>query len=233
MPLGTVRPSPLVEQTLQQLRDEITTGGWPVGTKLPGETTLAKQLGVGRSTVREALRSLAGSGMVQARQGAGVFVTATQPVEEWTLRLRRAALADVYEVRMLLEVQAARLAAGRRSDTDIASLRSALRGRRMAAEGDDAGFVDADLALHAAVVDAAHNPVLTDLFAQFAPVLRKGLTELMTLAAPRAEDPNHGDEAHAGLVEAVERGDADAAARALHQELAATLAQLRIPTAGE
>ena len=58
MALGSLRPSPLVEQAAERLREQITGGQWPVGTKLPGETTLATLLGVGRSTVREALRAL-------------------------------------------------------------------------------------------------------------------------------------------------------------------------------
>ncbi|GAA2096173.1 FCD domain-containing protein [Streptomyces albiaxialis] len=227
MPLDAVRPSSLVEQAMDRLRAQITGGHWPVGTKLPGETTLAKELGVGRSTVREAVRMLASAGLVKARQGAGVFVTATRPVEEWPDRLRRAALADVYEVRTLVEVQAVRLAARRRTEEDRTAMREALAGRRAAAELDDEAFVDADIALHAALVAAAHNPVLTDLFAEFAPVLRRGLVELMALVAPRDEDPNHGDAAHAALVAAVERGEPEEAVRVLEDELAATLARLR------
>ncbi|MFG3258593.1 FadR/GntR family transcriptional regulator [Streptomyces sp. NPDC048172] len=227
MPLGAVRPSSLVEQAMDRLREQITGGHWPVGTKLPGETTLAKELGVGRSTVREAVRMLASAGLVKARQGSGVFVTATRPVEEWPDRLRRAALADVYEVRMLVEVQAVRLAARRRTEADRTALREALAGRRAAAELDDEAFVDADIALHAALVAAAHNPVLTDLFAEFAPVLRRGLVELMALVAPRDQDPNHGDAEHAALVGAVERGEPEEAARVLEEDLAATLTRLR------
>ncbi|MFB6435395.1 FadR/GntR family transcriptional regulator [Streptomyces sp. NPDC056411] len=227
MSLEALRPSPLVEQATQRLRDRITEGHWPVGSKLPGETTLAKALGVGRSTVREALRALAGAGLVQPRQGAGVFVLATAPTEDWPTRLRRAAVADVYEVRAMVELQAARLAAVRRTDADVAALRSALEGRRTAAAtGDDAAFVDADIALHAAAVDAAHNPVLTDLFREFAPALRQGLIDLVELLGLRDEDPQHGDARHAALVEAVAAGDGDAASRTLEEEFEATLRQL-------
>ncbi|PBC86772.1 regulatory protein, gntR family [Streptomyces sp. 2133.1] len=95
MSLQALRPRPLVELAAQRLRDQITGGHWPVGTKPPGETTLAKTLGVGRSTVREAVRALAGAGLVQPRQGAGVFVIATEPTEDWPARLRLAAVADV------------------------------------------------------------------------------------------------------------------------------------------
>ncbi|MEU7640686.1 FCD domain-containing protein [Streptomyces sp. NPDC039016] len=226
MPLGALRPSPLVEQATQHLRDQISGGQWPVGTKLPAETALAKTLGVGRSTVREALRALAGAGLLQARQGAGVFVIATEPEEDWPTRLRRAEVTDVYEVRMLVEVQAARLAAQRRTKADLTAMRTALEARRAAAAGDDAAFVDADIALHAAVVTGARNPVLSDLFVEFVPALRTGLIELLDILDLRAHAPNHGDEAHEALVRAVERGDADAAGSTLQTELAETLARL-------
>ncbi|MEU4227204.1 FCD domain-containing protein [Nonomuraea sp. NPDC026600] len=226
MPLGMLRPTPLVEQATEHLREQITGGHWPIGTRIPGENALAKTLGVGRSTVREALRALAGAGLVQARQGSGVFVIATEPAEDWSTRLRRAAITDVYEVRMMVETQAARLAATRRTDEDLVSLEAALRARRAAAGGDDGGFVDADIALHAAVVAAARNPVLDDLFAEFAPRLRGRLVDVVELLGLRHADPNPGDDAHAGLVDAIRRGDGEAASRILQTELEQTLALL-------
>ncbi|WP_320783465.1 FadR/GntR family transcriptional regulator [Streptomyces sp. CRN 30] len=226
MSLGALRPSPLVEQATIQLREQITSGEWAVGTKLPGETTLSKSLGVGRSTVREALRALAGAGLVRARQGSGVFVIATAPEEDWSTQLRQAAITDVYEVRMLVEVEAAQLAARRRTDEDIAALREALAVRRTAGDAGDAAFVEADIALHEAVVAAAHNPVLTGLFTQFVPVLKQRLLDLIELLHLRSEDAHHGEEGHAALVNAVARGDAEAAGAALREELEGTLALL-------
>ncbi|MFG2967879.1 FadR/GntR family transcriptional regulator [Streptomyces sp. NPDC048288] len=220
MPLGPVRPSPLVEQAAARLREQITGGTWPVGTRLPGETTLAKELGVGRSTVREALRALAGAGLVRPRQGSGVFVIATEPAEDWPARLRRAAVTDVYEVRMAVEVHAARLAAERRTAEDITAIEAALAGRRAAGAAADPAFVDADIAFHAAVVAAAHNPVLADLFTEFTPVLREGLIELLALTGLRTTDPDTGDAAHEALVRALAAGDAEGAAEVLRAELA-------------
>jgi len=219
VPLGPVRPSPLVEQAAARLRAQIAAGEWPVGTRLPGETTLATELGVGRSTVREALRALAGAGLVRPRQGAGVFVIATEVAEDWPTRLRRAAVTDVYEVRMGVEVQAARLAARRRTPEDVVAMERALEGRRAAAGADDTAFVDADIAFHAAVVAAAHNPVLADLFGQFRPVLREGLVDLLALTGLRERDPNTGDGAHEALVRAVAEGDAETATEVLRAEL--------------
>jgi DNA-binding FadR family transcriptional regulator len=227
MPLGPLRPSPLVEQAADRLRARIAAGDWPVGGKLPGETTIARELGVGRSTVREALRALAGAGLVRPRHGAGVFVIATEPAEDWPTRLGRAAVTDVYEVRMGVEVQAARLAAHRRTPEDVTALRAALEGRRAAAAGDDAGFIDADIALHTAVVAAARNPVLADLFTEFAPVLREGLLTLLDLTRLREHDPNTHDTSHEALVRAIADGNAEEAAAVLLAELEETLHLLR------
>src|SRR4051794_40453231 len=108
-------------------------------------------------------------------------------VAPWTARgglvlaPRRAAITDVYEVRALVEVKAAEPAARRRTADDIAVFHEALTRRRVAAGGDNAAFVDADIALHAAVVPAAHTPVLTALFTEFVPVLHRGLLDLVEL----------------------------------------------------
>ncbi|MFG1807093.1 FadR/GntR family transcriptional regulator [Streptomyces sp. NPDC049040] len=227
MALGSLRPSPLVEQATEHLREQILGGQWPVGTKLPGETALAASLGVGRSTVREAVRALAEAGLVKSRQGAGVFVVSTEPHEDFGTRLRRAAVAEVYEVRAMIEVQAARLAAERRTDADIEAMVAALAARRLAAAADDAAFVDADIALHSAIVAAARNPVLTDLFAEFAPALREALVDLVDLLGLREADPATGDAAHAALVSAIASGAAGEAEHILDAELSATLNRLR------
>jgi DNA-binding FadR family transcriptional regulator len=93
--LDALRPTSLVDQATRRLREQITGGAWPVGTRLSGEASLAATLGVGRSTVREALRALVGAGLVQTRQAAGVFVIATEPAADWRDTLRRAAAGEV------------------------------------------------------------------------------------------------------------------------------------------
>ncbi|MFF5523404.1 FCD domain-containing protein [Streptomyces coeruleorubidus] len=92
------------------------------------------------------------------------------------------------------------------------AIRAALEGRRAAGTADEAAFVDADIAFHAAVVTAAHNPVLADLFAELSPVLREGLIEPLSLTGLRADAPDTGDEAHEALVRAVAEGGGGGAA---------------------
>src|SRR6478735_2548951 len=108
-----VRREPLAEQAADALLERIRAGEWTLGQKLPGETTLAPQLDVGRSTIREAIRQLVGRGVLATRQGSGVVVTALEPREDWDQVLSRAGIASVIEARIAIEVEASALAAER------------------------------------------------------------------------------------------------------------------------
>src|ERR687898_793025 len=77
MSLTTPRRSALSDQVIDALRDEITSGAWPVGSRIPTEAALVERLGVARNTVREAVRALAHNGLLDIRQGSGTFVAAT------------------------------------------------------------------------------------------------------------------------------------------------------------
>ncbi len=225
MPLTSLRRSSLVELAVSQLREQVLSGQWPVGARLPAETELAQRLEVGRSTVREAVRALVHAGLLETRQGSGTYVRSVTPAADWEPRLRRAAVLEVYEVRQALEVQAARLAAGRRTDADIAALHKSLAERQLArARARDAAFVEADLAFHRCVVAAAHNPLLAEMFGSFAAVLREAL---IAVVSDRGLDDVGADPAHTHLAAAIEAGDAAAAERATRDQLDPTAASLQ------
>ncbi|MFI9508262.1 FadR/GntR family transcriptional regulator [Nocardia sp. NPDC052566] len=195
-----VRRHPLAAQTAELLLARIKDGEWPLGHRLPGETTLAAQLGVGRSTLREAVRELAGKGVLGSRQGAGVFVTALDVTEDWDVVLRRATIASVIEARIAIEAEAAALAAQRRTPADLRTLRRALAARE--ARGEPvAEHVDADMAFHRAVLVAAHNEVLTQLFDTFLPRLRLAMIDMLKIRPVPSEAADH--EAHIRLVDAI------------------------------
>jgi len=220
-----LRRSPLVDLAVSQLREQVLSGQWAVGARLPAETELAQQLEVGRSTVREAIRALVHAGLLETRQGSGTYVRSVAPGAEWEPRLRRAAVLEAYEVREALEVQAARLAAGRRTDADIAALRAGLAERdRARARDRDASFVELDLAFHRAVVAAAHNPLLAEMFDSFAAVLREALIAVVSDSGLRQVGA---DAAHARLAAAIEAGDAAAAERATRDHIDPTAGALR------
>ncbi len=207
-----VKRTPLAEQAAELLLDRIRSGEWTLGAKLPGETTLAPQLGVGRSTVREAIRQLAGRGVLATRQGAGVFVTALDVSEDWEAVLRRADIVAVIEARIAIEGEAASLAAERRTPGDLRAIRSALverDARRRAQRGGASELVDADTAFHRAIVAAAHNPILLELFDGFTPRLRQAMIELLRLRRDHTTDADH--DAHAELLQAIAGRDATSA----------------------
>jgi DNA-binding FadR family transcriptional regulator len=209
--LRTARRSSLVDQVIDQLREEIETGGWPLGAKIPPEPVLSQSLGVGRNTVREAVRALTHAGLLECRQGDGTYVRATSELSGAVRRrLATAELIEILEVRRGLEVEAARLAAVRRTGTDIAAIGAALRRRNATfGAGRHDEFVDADLAFHTAVVEATHNRVLTDLYRDFSEVLRAAIGAAEILLG-------HEDVPHGPIATAIEAGDAEAAAQATH-----------------
>lgn len=201
---------PLATQTAQLLLTRIRQGEWQLGHRLPGETTLAAQLGVGRSTLREAIRELAGRGVLESRQGAGVFVTALDASEDWDTVLRRATIATVIEARIAIEAEAAALAATRRSPADLRAIRQTLAARGVSGQSVP-DHVDADMAFHRAVITAAHNEVLTQLFDAFLPRLRLAMIDMLKIAPVASESADHA--AHRELVDAIaDRNPAAAAA---------------------
>jgi DNA-binding FadR family transcriptional regulator len=222
---------PLVEQAIAALRARIEGGDWEIGERLPPEQQLAMQLGVGRSTVREAVRSLASMGLVQSRHGSGTYVQAREAPEiDLTSRLARAALLDVYEVRQGLEMLAAPLAARRRTDQDLARINEALRRRRRARRlGRIRAWVDADIDFHQAVIDAAHNPVLSDVYRAFLGALRDSID---TFSAD-TDETRDGHEDHVALAAAIASGDTEAATAATLRILATTLEQIAALTPAE
>lgn len=163
-PLTRIRRSvTLAEQAAGRLRALITDGSWPVGTRVPPEHDLVAQLGVSRNTVREALRGLVHTGLLEARVGDGTYVIATSELRSALVRRSSTSTAEeVLELREMLEEHAAALAARRADTTDIAELRSLLAeatGARTAMER----VAELDRRFHHAVARIGGNGLLFDL----------------------------------------------------------------------
>jgi DNA-binding FadR family transcriptional regulator len=194
---------------IEQLRTQIATGEWPVGSRIPTEPQLVAALGVGRNTVREAVRALEHAGLLESRQGSGTYVTATDELSGAVARrLQGAELAEATEVRRAFEVEAARLAALRRTPADLAALRRGLAAQEAAwRSGAAAEFVEADAQLHTAIVAAAHNRMLAELYASFGEALRASLAGRVGDALTPSVYADHGR-----LIDAIAAGDATRAA---------------------
>lgn len=221
MPLATTRRTGLVDQVIEQMRTAITGGEWQVGERIPTEPELVAALGVGRNTVREAVRALSHAGLLDVRQGDGTFVRATSEISGAVHRLCGAELRDVLEVRRSLEMEGARMAATRRTDEELRELAALLAERDAAMDARDWALgVEADIRFHLAVVRCAHNTLLHELY--------QGLTEVIKASVASTVEPSgQMPIRHTGLLEAIRDSDprrAVAEARGFLDELIAGLA---------
>src|ERR1700754_628703 len=99
MALTTTQRTGLVDQVIAQMREAIRAGDWRIGTRIPPEPELVQALGVGRNTVREAVRALSHAGLLEVRQGDGTFVRATSEISGALRRMCGDELREVRQVR--------------------------------------------------------------------------------------------------------------------------------------
>ncbi|GAA3461837.1 GntR family transcriptional regulator [Saccharothrix longispora] len=189
------------------MRGAIAAGEWPVGRRIPPEPELVTALGVGRNTVREAVRALSHAGLLEVRQGDGTFVRATSELSGAVRRMCGSELRDVLQVRRTLEVEGARLAATNRTDDELRRLEELLAERDEALGAKDwAKLVERDTAFHVLLVRCSHNTLLAELY--------QGLTEAVRASITATVETDHDDDqvSHTGLLDAVRDRDAARAA---------------------
>lgn len=164
----------LADQTAEKLLHIIQTDpAYAPGERLPGEQQLCAFFGVSRTTLREAIRSLAAQGFLEVRRGSGTFVLA-QPgdVDLQGLERVHVQLRDLFEIRMMVEPVAARLACVRGSQQEIQEIiRWAKEEEKILRTGDD--FSEAEEKFHLAVMAATHNPLME----QLVPIIHNALRE--------------------------------------------------------
>lgn len=222
--LAGLRRGSLCDEVIERLRTQITTGAWPVGERIPPESELIERLQVGRGTLREAVRALAHAGLLEVRQGDGTYVRARSELAGALRRqIGHSSDTHVQEVRRALEVEAARMAAVRRTDEDLEACAAALADRDViAARARELGrfdeswarpWVAADVRFHQAVVAAAHNPMLLEMYLEVTDALSSVLLGLVA-------EPDHDiylARGHQILLDALRERDAELAAQeALH-----------------
>ncbi|MCX4065966.1 FadR/GntR family transcriptional regulator [Pseudomonas sp. S1Bt30] len=197
----------LVDQALEQLRWRISEGKWAIGERLPTEPELCAELGISRNTVREAMRVLAFSGLIEVRQGDGSYLRSmTDPLG--TMRaLSHCTLEQAQETRRILEVEAIGLAALRRTEQDLEQVRAALKASGELYQGDLEAYISADLVFHKRLVDAAHNPALSELYQYFSSVVAAQLRQTLN-TSPRRQAVF---DLHTALLDAVEHQDPERA----------------------
>jgi GntR family transcriptional repressor for pyruvate dehydrogenase complex len=230
MTFETIKKSSAPEMVAEQIIGKITAGELVPGTRLPSQRDLARMLGVGRSSVREAINALVVMGYLEPQQGRGTFIRESLPdgdagMEKLAAAFSAGSIFDLMEARSLLECRSAALAAERADVRQIRDLKAAMR--RVAETANDyAIFLDADIRFHAAVADAAGNVVLCELTKLVLEKVVAHHAELKTALLPPAYREVSITTA-AKVVEAIETGDADAAERWMASHLDAIRDELK------
>lgn len=211
-------------QLAKNLSERIAHGELKAGEKLPSEHEMVASYGVSRTVVREAVSHLKSSGLVVSRQGVGVFVL--EPSAATPFRIDPEDLGTVKEVikllelRISLESEAAALAAARRSDDHIASLRSALAQMARGIE-DREDAADIDFLFHQSIAQATDNRYFMDLFSYLGtmaiPRSRIGMFKSDTSARTAYLKKVHRE--HEAILEAIIAKDAEAARKAMRLHL--------------
>jgi DNA-binding GntR family transcriptional regulator len=211
--------SPLVDRLAGAIQTRVLSGDVPVGTRLRQEA-LAEEFGVSRTPVREALRKLQVSGLVELLPNRGAVVRGPSARE----------IREAYEVRAELEGLAAELAAGRISDRDLLRLREAQalfrksvetliarRARRRAPWKDESVWVQANDLFHQAILDAAGNARLSDTIADLHRSFPRDLTWTALSQSSRLLEENI--EQHEAVLEAIEQRDPAEARRRMIEHI--------------
>jgi GntR family transcriptional regulator, transcriptional repressor for pyruvate dehydrogenase complex len=206
----------VAEQLMEAFRD------LPPGTKVPSERELTKDLGVGRSTVREALNGLAVLGVLTIRHGQGAFIAAadaqseTPPHSALTTALERGVTREFIEARLMVEVEVTRLAAQRRTEEDLQRIEAALALQERSLTAKD---IDATLGVatsfNVLLAEAAHNEVLSAMIQVFVELMKERGPKLYAL--PGFGDWDLGE--HRGIYEAVLAQDGDRAAKLMREHI--------------
>jgi GntR family transcriptional regulator, transcriptional repressor for pyruvate dehydrogenase complex len=203
------------------VRDLIDRGALGPGGRLPAERHLALQIGVSRPTVRAGLRTLAALGVVRSRRGSGTYIPNGPPTLgadalSFLAALHKVTADDVYEVRRILEVGAAGLAAERATPEQLATLADEVAGL-FASLADRQVFLAHDINFHRGIAAASGNPIVASLVEMVSALHFERRRTTVERATDR--DMRDAADAHRQIYQAVRARDVDRARRAMHEHL--------------
>jgi GntR family transcriptional repressor for pyruvate dehydrogenase complex len=217
--LKAIKKTRIHEEVVSQIHELIREGRFKAGDQLPSERELAETFKVSRTSVREALRALETQGLIISRTGMGNFV-ADLPIESLIAPLARMlieeknALADVFELRKLIEPQIASLAAERALPRDIQRMKAILAKQAEQVERGATG-VDADTELHFAIGQATQNQAITKLVSGLLDVLSRSREESLQTKLRRQASIH----SHRAIVAAIEAHDQPGARDAMRHHI--------------
>ena len=222
MPLQTVEPQRLYRQIAEQLRSLISAGEFAVGSRLPAERDLARQLGVSRPSVREALIALEVEAWVEVRTGSGVYVldrsASQRPAVADTIEVAEWGPLELIRARRVVEGETAAIAARSAKRKDIDAMRKALEAMKAEADGGVMPL-EGDRAFHTAIAQAGGNVVLIETVQTFWDSRRGPLFVRLGGHFETVRSWRAAIDEHQAILDAVQTRDAQAARDAMHAHM--------------
>ncbi len=217
----------VTDQAVDALRSKILAGEYPPGTKLPSEISLSEMFGVGRSTIREVLRTLQAMGYVELKPSRGAFVAdgdLQSRTEQW-FTVNEDTLEDFRNLRCMVEPESAYLAAGRVTEDDMRVLQDLAErfdalGRQYIETGDRGltfHLARLDEQFHTHLIRISGNGFLTQLYGQISPLFQQYSIRSFTL---RPEGAGEADKEHRAILQAVSSSCGEEARSAMKKHLA-------------
>lgn len=203
---------------LTLLRSYIESGDYAAGMVLPTERILAERLGVGRPAIREAIKALTILDVLESRRGDGTYLKSLDGLRtDWPAQVQLGSkdfnLLDLLEVRKMFEPKAAKLAASRASESHLRRIEAQCIKVQKAKDWEE--IAEHDLLLHTAIIEAAGNPVLSELNSALTRLLHRS----REISGARAPDRQNMMVSHTRIVDAILKGDGDEAEQAMLEHL--------------
>jgi GntR family transcriptional repressor for pyruvate dehydrogenase complex len=221
----------LSDHIVEQIAEMIARGSLKPGDRMPSEKQLCEKFGVGRTSVREALRSLSVMGVLQSHMGDGTFVATDasrflQRSFHWGLLLNAKVVEDLIETRLMLESHNAQLAALKAAGDDLVRMEQSVRLMEEHV-GDPAQYLDADLQFHLTIAQATQNSILQSLLSTTRGYLQAWIRETLARAENSEKRARLSITEHKRILRALRNKDSEAARQAMAAHILSSSADLK------
>jgi GntR family transcriptional repressor for pyruvate dehydrogenase complex len=226
MAITAIEKKRVSDEVFEQMKNNIVSGEWAPGARIPGELELVELFQVSRVSVREAIHRLVGMGVLTIRRGEGTFVSEILPSDYFDallpiLMIERPNAIDMLEFRNIIEVESAKLAAKRANDKDIDRMAGIIK-KMEDSQGDKDVFSAQDLNFHYAMAIATHNNVIIKVNAILSDMLKKSMEEIVGLTGYEG-----GIYYHKKILDAIRNKDSELSAALMKEHIDTTMVKIK------
>lgn len=226
MAITAIKKKRVSDEVFEQMKNNIVSGEWAAGMKIPGEFELVDLFQVSRVSVREAIHRLVGMGVLSIRRGEGTFVSEILPGDYFDtllpiLTIERPDLLEMLEFRNIIEVESARLGSKRADKNDIKRMTNIIKNMEDS-QGDKQLFSAQDLNFHYAIAIASHNNVIIKVNAILSDMLKKSMEEIVDLTGYEG-----GIYYHRKIIEAIKNKDSELSAALMKEHIDSTMIKIK------